>query len=87
MLGMTSMLFYGTTWTTVDSLTVGQHGSGLTMDCDCDPIHITSGSAREGGGPEIKSVETHFPGGVDVPCPGPTDPTWASDKHRSTCCR
>jgi hypothetical protein len=80
-------VFDGTTWTTIDNLNVGRHGSGLAVDCVCNQIHIASGSAREGGGPEIKSVETYFPGGVDVPCPGFTDPTCASEEHRSTCHR
>lgn len=62
-------VFDGTTWTTVDSLNVPRHGSGLAVDCICKQIHIASGARTRGGRYEIKSVETYFPNGIDVPCP------------------
>jgi len=61
-------VFDGTSWTTVASLVRGRHGSGLAADCVCNQIHIASGAAGQGGGPEIKSVETLFPNGVDEAC-------------------
>ena len=61
-------VFDGTSWTTIDNLVRGRHGSGLAVDCVCNQIYIASGAAAQGGGPEIKSVETYFPGGIDVPC-------------------
>ena len=62
-------VFDGTSWTSIDSLTVARHGSGLAVDCVCQQIHIASGAATLGGRFEITSVETFFPNGVDVACP------------------
>jgi hypothetical protein len=62
-------VFDGTSWTSIDSLNVARHGSGLAVDCICNQIHIASGSRAQGGRYEITSVETLFPNGVDVPCP------------------
>ena len=61
-------VFDGTTWTSIADLNVGRHGSGLAVDCVCNQIHIASGAAGQGGGPEIKSIETYFPDGVDEAC-------------------
>jgi len=64
-------IFDGNSWTSIADLNVGRHGSGLAVDCVCNQVHIASGAASQGGGNnEIKSVETWFPGGVDVPCNG-----------------
>jgi hypothetical protein len=60
-------VFDGTSWTAVDSLNRGRHSTGLAVDCICNQITIASGSARQGN-LEIRSVETYFPNGVDVPC-------------------
>lgn len=62
-------VFDGSSWTTIASLKQGRHGSGLAVDCQCNQIHIASGSSAQGGGPEIYSVETFFFGGNDVACP------------------
>ena len=61
-------VFDGSTWTTINSLVVGRHGTQLAVDCVCDQIHIASGAETVGGQREITSVETYFPGGVDVAC-------------------
>jgi N-acetylneuraminic acid mutarotase len=61
-------VFDGKSWTSINNLNVGRHGSGLAVDCVCNQIHIASGSASQGGGREIFSVETFFPGGFDVKC-------------------
>ena len=62
-------VFDGTTWTSMPSLNVGRHGTGLAIDCICQQIYIASGARTLGGRFEIRSVETLFPNGVDVPCP------------------
>jgi hypothetical protein len=61
-------VFDGTSWSTFASLNVGRHGSGLGFDCQCKQIHIASGSGGQGGGPELRSVETYFPDGVKAAC-------------------
>lgn len=61
-------VFDGTTWTTIDSLNVQRHGSGLAVDCICQQIHIASGAITCGGRYEVKSIETLFANGIDVPC-------------------
>ena len=61
-------VFDGTSWTTVNNLVIGRHGTGLAFDCLCNQIHIASGASSQGGGPEIKSIETYFPNGVDEAC-------------------
>jgi len=60
-------VFDGTSWTRIADLVVPRHGSGLAFKCQCDQIYIASGAAGQGGGPEIKSIETIFPSGVDTP--------------------
>lgn len=60
--------FDGKVWRKWDSLNIARHGTGLAVDCVCDAIYIASGSAGQGGGPEVPSVETFFPEGVDTPC-------------------
>ena len=62
-------VFDGTTWTSIDSLNIGRHGSGLAVDCNCNQIYIASGARTLGGRWETTSVETLFPNGVDVECP------------------
>ena len=62
-------VFDGMSWTSIDSLNIPRHGSGLAVDCICQQIHIASGARTQGGRYEITSVETLFPNGVDVPCP------------------
>jgi N-acetylneuraminic acid mutarotase len=61
-------VFDGSSWTSIDSLNVGRHGSGLAVDCLCNQIYIASGARTLGGSTEITSVETLFANGVDVPC-------------------
>jgi hypothetical protein len=61
-------VFNGTTWTTVDNLNIGRHGTGLAVDCTCQQIHIAAGSIVQGGKTETKSIETYFMNGVDTPC-------------------
>jgi N-acetylneuraminic acid mutarotase len=61
-------VFDGKTWTSIANLQKGRHATGLAVDCVCDQMHIASGSAAQGGGPEIKSIETWFPDGVEVAC-------------------
>ena len=61
-------VFDGTSWTTIESLNIGRHGTGLAFDCVCDHIIIASGAAAQGGGPEITSVETYVPAGVNPRC-------------------
>jgi hypothetical protein len=61
-------IFDGKAWTSIDNLNIGRHGSGLAVDCICEQIHIASGARTQGGSQEIKSVETLFANGVDVPC-------------------
>ena len=61
-------VFDGSAWTTLDDLKVARHGSGLAVDCQCEQIHIASGSGSQGGNPELKSIETFFPNGEDVAC-------------------
>lgn len=60
--------FDGKSWSTMDSLNVGRHSTGLAVDCLCDTLTIASGSAVSFGGPEIRSVEMYFPLGYDTPC-------------------
>jgi len=61
-------VFDGSSWTKLDNLNVARHGSGLAVDCQCNQIHIASGSGAQGGSPELRSVETYFQGGEDVAC-------------------
>lgn len=61
-------VFDGTTWETMDSMVEPRHGTGLAVDCECRQIHIASGAGKEGGGPELFSIETYFFGGEDQPC-------------------
>ena len=61
-------VFDGTSWTSLDDLNVGRHGTGLAVNCACNQIYIASGAANQGGGPEIRSVETFFFGGSDQEC-------------------
>ena len=61
-------LFDGSSWTKLDNLNIARHGSGLAVDCQCNQIHIASGSGAQGGSPELRSVETYFQGGEDVAC-------------------
>jgi N-acetylneuraminic acid mutarotase len=61
-------VFNGTSWTTIASLNVARHGTGLAVDCVCNQIHVASGSLSQGGGIETKSVETYFPSGSDTKC-------------------
>ena len=61
-------VFDGTSWTSIDSLNIPSHGSGLAVDCVCQQIHIASGARTLGGKFEITSVETLFPNGVDALC-------------------
>lgn len=61
-------VFDGTSWTKLDNLNIGRHGTGLAVNCACNQIYIASGAASQGGGPEIRSVETFFLGGKDEPC-------------------
>jgi N-acetylneuraminic acid mutarotase len=63
-------VFDGKSWTSIANLQRGRHGSGLAVDCVCNQIHVASGAADQGGGPEIRSIETWFPGGANVPCNG-----------------
>lgn len=50
-------MFDGTKWYRLANLTIGRHGTGLAVDCSRRSVYIASGSAGEGGGPEIRSVE------------------------------
>ena len=61
-------VFDGTTWTSIAKLNVQRHGSGLAVDCLCQQITVASGSNKQASGGEMRSVETFFPGGVNVPC-------------------
>ena len=61
-------IFDGSKWISISKLNVPRHGSGLAVDCICNQIHIASGSNKEGAGGEMRSVETYFPGRIDVPC-------------------
>lgn len=61
-------VFDGTSWMTIDGLNIPRHGSGLAVDCICQQIHIASGARTQGGRYEIRSLETLFAHGVDVPC-------------------
>lgn len=63
-------IFDGTQWTIVNPLFLGRHGTGLAADCACNQIHIASGTSAQGSDPEVKSVETLFPNGVNAPCLG-----------------
>ena len=65
--------FDGTSWISWDNLNIGRHGSGLAVDCTNNSpckhqVHIASGSAGQGGGKEMTSVETYFPNGVLTTC-------------------
>ena len=61
-------VFDGTSWTTLDDMRVGRHGSGLAVDCLCNQIHVASGGAAPGCCPEIRSLETFFLTGHDTQC-------------------
>jgi len=62
-------VFDGTSWSTIDSLNEGRHGTGLAVDCDCNQqIHIASGSGNQGGSPELNSLETFFLESTDTQC-------------------
>jgi len=58
-------IFDGTSWTVIDNLNIGRHGTGLAVDCTCNQIHIASGAGGQGGAPLLNSLETYFPSGVD----------------------
>lgn len=62
-------VFDGSSWTTMPSLNIARHGSGLAVNCRCNQIYIASGAGSQGGSPELGSVETYFPNGADVQCP------------------
>jgi N-acetylneuraminic acid mutarotase len=61
-------VFDGTSWSSIASLNIARHGSGLSVECACNQIYIASGARTQGGMNEITSVETLFLNGVDVPC-------------------
>jgi len=61
-------VFDGKTWTTLGSLNVGRHGSGLAIDCVCNQIHLAGGSAGPFGNTNTPVLETYFPQGFIVPC-------------------
>lgn len=61
-------VFDGSSWQTINDMAVARHGTQLAVDCTCDQIYVASGAGTAGGSEEIKSVETYFPDGVDVPC-------------------
>jgi N-acetylneuraminic acid mutarotase len=61
-------VFDGTSWTSLASLKDSRHGTGLAVDCECNQITIASGSGKNGGGLELKSVETWFPNGAEKQC-------------------
>jgi len=52
-------VFDGTSWETIDSLNVARHGTGLAVDCSNSNqrIYIASGSGKQGGSPELQSLE------------------------------
>jgi hypothetical protein len=59
-------LFDGQSWTSLDGLLIGRHGTGLAVDCTqnftCeDKLHIAGGAKTQGGAKTISSVETYFP--------------------------
>lgn len=55
-------LFNGKKWTSGPQLQRSRHGSGLAIhSCKCGQISIASGSGSQGGGPELKTVETLMP--------------------------
>lgn len=56
-------VFDGITWTAFPSLRDPRHGTGLAFSCDCDQVHIASGSGDQGGGPELGTIETLSVGG------------------------
>jgi hypothetical protein len=55
----------GLLWHSWDSLQVGRHGTGLSIDCSAteyrDHIYIASGAASQGGGFEVRSTEVYLP--------------------------
>jgi Kelch motif len=61
-------IFDGQTWKTLNPLTTTRHGTGIARDCHCNQLHIASGAQKAGSDPELKSIETFFPDGVDTRC-------------------
>lgn len=61
-------VFDGSSWISLPNLNTARHGSGLAIDCECNQIHIASGSGRQARFPELCSVETFLPQGVEPQC-------------------
>lgn len=62
-------LFNGKKWGAGPLLQRARHGSGLAIhSCRCGQISIASGSGGQGGGPELKTVETLMVRGKTASC-------------------
>lgn len=61
-------IFNGTTWTTLSSLNIPRHSTGLAVDCLCNAIYIASGSGAAGNANELQSVETFYLSGTETKC-------------------
>lgn len=54
--------FDGVSWKQGPSLATARHGSGLAVaGCSCGYMYIPSGSGRQGGAPELRSMEQFVP--------------------------
>lgn len=60
-------VFDGNNWTPYPSLVLGRHGSGLAFSCDCNQVHVASGSIKQGDY-ETSTIETLFPRGQMTNC-------------------
>ena len=62
-------VFDGNQWTRAPDLVEARHGSGLAVaDCSCGHLFIPSGSGRQGGRPELETMEEWIPQGAPVNC-------------------
>ena len=59
-------VFDGVSWKSVDGLKRKRHGTGLAISCTRNEIYIASGSGKQGGSPELRSVERLFYSGGDA---------------------
>lgn len=75
-------VFNGIFWATLPPFARARHGSGVVADCECKMLYVASGVGRQGGVPELSTLEIYSDG--NSPCMPPVieDPICAPDYCR-----
>jgi hypothetical protein len=60
-------IFDGSTWTSAPDMVESRHGTGIAISCECNQVHIASGSITQAE-TLTASTETLFPLGIDEVC-------------------